>query len=220
MKAVYKIGTALLALAIFPVLILLPFIKIIVVSDVASFFSSSPMILLDDSYSLKELYELYVKHKDSFASSGFTLDSLPETVVDALKVPAITFLVFFALAVICAVAVFFVGLIAKNKRWAMIISALGAGSSFGMNLAFNNISKPLVNGSISVMDLLGSDLSATLSNGLSEVSNALMSLFGSGSELIDIRLFSLSSAYLFMLLLFLAIIMWSVGFTLAEWDNK
>lgn len=220
MKALYKTGTALLALAVFPVLIFTPFIKIIIVSDITSFFSSTPKILVDDSYSLKELYELYTANKETISSSGFSLSSLPENVVSALKTPAVLFLIFFAIAILCAVLVFFVGLISKNRRWPMIISAVGAGSSFGMNLAFNNISKPLVNGTISVTDFLGEDLLSKMSGGLSELGNALMSLFGSGKELIDIRLFNLSSAYLFMLLLFLAIILWSVAFTLAEWDKK
>ncbi len=219
MKAFYKIGTVLLALAIFPVLIFAPFVKIIVVSDIASFFSSTPSVLLDDSYSLKDLYDLYIANRDTLSSLNLSADSLPETVVEAVRVPGIVFLVLFAVAIVCAVLVIFFGLFSKNKRGAMVLSAIGAACSFGMNMSFNNIAKPLVNGSISITDLLGEDLLNQLSGGLASLGESLMSLFGSG-ELVEIRLLSLSSAYLFMLLLFVGVIVWSVVFTLVEWDKK
>lgn len=221
MKAVYKIGAVLLLLAILPVLIFLPFVKIIVVSDVASLFGSTPSILLDESYSLKELYELYENNKEAIASSGFSLSSLPENFISALKVPGITFLVLFALALLCMVLALFFVLFSKNKRGAMVLSALGAASAFGMNTAFNNIAKPLINGAISVTDLLGEEFLSKISGGMSALGSALMSILGGGSkQLIDIRLLNLSSAYLFMLLLFLGVILWSVAFTLMEWDKK
>ena len=219
MKAFYKIGTVLLALAIFPVLIFAPFVKIIVVSDIASFFSSTPSVLLDESYSLKDLYDLYIANRDTLSSLNLSADSLPETVVEAVRVPGIVFLVLFAVAIVCAVLVIFFGLFSKNKRGARVLSAIGAACSFGMNMSFNNIAKPLVNGSISITDLLGEDLLNQLSGGLASLGESLMSLFGSG-ELVEIRLLSLSSAYLFMLLLFVGVIVWSVVFTLVEWDKK
>lgn len=220
MKAVYKIGAVLLLLAIFPVLILTPFVKIIVVSDVTSLFSSTPTVLLDKSYSLRELYELYASNKEAIASSGLSLSSIPQNIVDALKVPGVTFLCLFAVAILCAVLAIFFSVFSKNKRGTMVLAALGAASAFGMNTAFNNVAKPLVNGSISVMDLLGEEFLTKLTGGLSSIGDALLSLIGSSTkQMIDIRLLNLSSAYLFMLLLFLGVILWSVAFTLLEWDK-
>ncbi len=219
MKAFYKIGTALLALAIFPVLIFAPFVKIIVVSDVASFFSSTPTVLLDDSYSLLDLYKLYTENQSVFDQMNFSFDSLPDTLMDAVRIPTIVFLCLFALLLLCAVLVVFFGLFSKNRRGAMVISALGAASAFGMNMSFNAIAKPLLNGSVSVTDLLGEELMSQLSGGMSALGEALTSLFG-GGELVEIRLLALSGAYLFALLLFAAVIIWSVAFTLMEWDKR
>lgn len=219
MKAFYKIGTALLALAIFPVLIFAPFVKIIVVSDVASFFSSTPTVLLDKSYSLLDLYKLYAENKSVLQQADFSFASLPDTLMDAVRVPTIVFLSLFALLLICAVLVIFFGLFSKNRRGAMVLSAIGAASAFGMNMSFNDIAKPLLNGSVSITDLLGEKLTEQLSGGMSALGDALMSLFG-GGELVEIRLLALSGAYLFALMLFAAVILWSVAFTLMEWDKR
>ncbi len=219
MKAFYKIGTALLALAIFPVLIFAPFVKIIVVSDVASFFSSTPTVLLDKSYSLLDLYKLYTENKSVLQQADFSFASLPDTLMDAVRVPTIVFLSLFALLLICAVLVIFFGLFSKNRRGAMVLSAIGAASAFGMNMSFNDIAKPLLNGSVSITDLLGEKLTEQLSGGMSALGDALMSLFG-GGELVEIRLLALSGAYLFALMLFAAVILWSVAFTLMEWDKR
>ena len=219
MKAFYKIGTALLALAIFPVLIFAPFVKIIVVSDVASFFSSTPTVLLDKSYSLLDLYKLYTENKSVLQQADFSFASLPDTLMDAVRVPTIVFLSLFALLLICAVLVIFFGQFSKNRRGAMVLSAIGAASAFGMNMSFNDIAKPLLNGSVSITDLLGEKLTEQLSGGMSALGDALMSLFG-GGELVEIRLLALSGAYLFALMLFAAVILWSVAFTLMEWDKR
>ena len=220
MKIAYKIGTALLALAIFPVMIFAPFVKLIVTTDIASFLSSETQVLIDESYSLKSLYELYAANKDMLADSGFSLSSIPENVVHALRIPAIAFLVLFALAILCAVLIVFFGLFAKNKRVPVVLAILGAASCFGMNIAFNNFAKPLINGTITITDILGQEFVSKISGGMATLGEALMSLFGAGSQLLNVKLFCLGGAYVFMILLFVAVILWAVAYTFMEWDKQ
>lgn len=220
MKALYKISVALCALAIFPVAIFAPFFKLIITTDIASFLSKESQIIVDDSYSLRQLYDLFMQNKETLSSSGFSLASLPENVVNALRVPAIAFLSLFAIAILCAVLLFFVGLISKHRRGPVVISVIGAASVFGMNIAFNSFAKPLVKGTITVKDIFGEELISKISGGMSKLGEAIQSIFGNTSRLIDIRLFSLSAAYVFMILLFVAVLLITVFYTFAIWDRQ
>ena len=220
MKALYKIGVALCALGVFPVVLFSPFFKLIVTTDIASFLTKESQIIVDDSYSLRQLYDLYLENKDELAASGFSLSSLPENVVDALKVPAIAFLTLFAVALLCAVLLFFFGIFSKHRRGPVVIAILGAASVFGMNIAFNNFASPLIKGTITVKDILGEKLISKMSGGMSVLGEAIQSIFGNSNQLIDIRLLSLSSAYVFMILLFVAVLLITVFYSFAAWDKQ
>lgn len=220
MKALYKLGVAVCALAIFPVTIFAPFFKLIITTNLASFLSQENQILVDDSYSLRQLYRLYMQNRQMLRDSGFSLASLPENVVSALKIPAIVFLTLFLLSLICALLLFFVGIFSKQRRGPVIISIIGAASVFGMNIAFNSFAKPLIKGTVSVKEIFGEELISKMSGGMSSIGEAIQSIFGNSNQLIDIRLFSLSSAYVFMILLFIAVLLITVFYTFANWDKQ
>lgn len=220
MKALYKICVALCALAIFPTVIFAPFFKLIITTDIASFLSKESQILVDDSYSLRQLYDLIVQNKQMMSESGFSLSALPENVVSALKVPAIVFLALFALTLICAVLLFFVGLISKHRRGPVILSVIGAASALGMNIAFDNFAKPLIKGTVTVKEIFGEEFISKISGGMSTLGEAIQSIFGNSNQLIDIRLLSLSAAYVFVILLFVAVLLITVFYTFAIWDKQ
>lgn len=220
MKALYKICVALCALAIFPTVIFAPFFKLIITTDIASFLSKESQILVDDSYSLRQLYDLIVQNKQMMSESGFSLSTLPENVVSALKVPAIVFLALFALTLICAVLLFFVGLISKHRRGPVILSVIGAASALGMNIAFDNFAKPLIKGTVTVKEIFGEEFISKISGGMSTLGEAIQSIFGNSNQLIDIRLLSMSAAYVFVILLFVAVLLITVFYTFAIWDKQ
>lgn len=220
MKALYKICVALCALAIFPTVIFAPFFKLIITTDIASFLSKESQILVDDSYSLRQLYDLIVQNKQMMSESGFSLSTLPENVVSALKVPAIVFLALFTLTLICAVLLFFVGLISKHRRGPVIFSVIGAASALGMNIAFDNFAKPLIKGTVTVKEIFGEEFISKISGGMSTLGEAIQSIFGNSNQLIDIRLLSLSAAYVFVILLFVAVLLITVFYTFAIWDKQ
>ena len=219
MKALYKIGVAVCALAIFPVTIFAPFFKLIITTDIASFLSKESQIIVDDSYSLRQLYDLYLQNRETLSSSGFSLSALPENVVSALRIPAIVFLALFALTIICAVLLLFIGLFSKQRRGPVIVSVIGAASALGMNIAFDNFAKPLIKGTVTVKDIFGEEMISKISGGMSTLGEAIQSIFGNSNQLIDIRLFSLSAAYVFIILLFVAVLLITVFYTFALWDK-
>ncbi|MBQ6018548.1 MAG: hypothetical protein IJL26_00075 [Clostridia bacterium] len=220
MKALYKIGVAVCALAIFPVTVFAPFFKLIITTDIASFLSKESQIIVDDSYSLRQLYDLYLQNRETLSTSGFSLSALPENVVSALRIPAIVFLALFALTIICAVLLLFIGLFSKQRRGPVIVSVIGAASALGMNIAFDNFAKPLIKGTVTVKDIFGEEMISKISGGMSTLGEAIQSIFGNSNQLIDIRLFSLSAAYVFIILLFVAVLLITVFYTFAIWDKQ
>lgn len=216
MKILYKLVTALLALAIFPILIFAPFFKLIVTSSMLAIFGSSGSeVLINDSYSLKKIYELLLPLKDKVADLSFS--SLPEAVKDAIGVPALLFVIFLALALVCAIITLIFAVFTKKRPMVIVFAGLGAAGTLGMNIAFSNLAKPLVNGSLTIVDLLGEDIFSSIASEFSIVGSIVSSLFDP-SKLIDIRLLNLSGAYVLMLLAFVAIIIWTISNILIEWE--
>ena len=218
MKILYKLSTAILALAIFPAVIFLPFFKLVVTSSVLSLFSSSSgETLINDTYSLKNLYDLWQPYKGNM--EGISINSIPESIRSALGLPATFFIGFFILALLCALVIAFFGLFTKQKKAVVAFSGLGLAFTLGMNISFENLARPLVSGTISVTELLGDNLISALIGQEGILSSIITALTGSSANsLIDIRLLNLSATYIVMLLIFVAILVITVSSVLVEWD--
>jgi hypothetical protein len=216
MKVFYKVLTGLLALSIFPAVIFFPFFKIIVTSTVLSFFTSSTgEPIINGAYSLKDIYDLILPYKDTVSS--FSLSSIPENVRDALGVPAAFFIGFFILALLSAIIVFILSVFTKKKTAVMAFSGLGIAFTLGMNIAFESFAKPLINGKISIVELLGETVIGTLTGSAGSLGSLFSSLLGS-SALIDLRLFNLSAAYIAMLLIFGTILVFTIVSVVTDWE--
>ena len=216
MKILYKLSTAILSLCIFPIVIFLPFFKLVVTSDVLSLFSSSSGdVLINDSYSLKNIYELILPYTED-SSVSFSIANIPQSVRDALAIPVTFFLAFFILAILSALVIFIFGLFTKKKKIVGVFSCMGIGFTLGMNIAFENFSKPLVSGTISIVELLGEETFNAILTKQSALAGILTSLVNT-SSLIDIRLLNLSTCYIVMLLLFVALLVITISSVLVDW---
>ena len=124
------------------------------------------------------------------------------------------------LALLCAVLLVFFGLFAKKMRGPVVLAILGAASAYGMNIAFNSLAKPLLKGTVSVTDILGQELITGLTGGVSVLGDILSAFTGGTSQLVNIKLFALGGAYVFMILLFVAVIVWTIFYAFADWDKQ
>ncbi|MDR1630028.1 MAG: hypothetical protein LBS36_07440 [Oscillospiraceae bacterium] len=219
MKVLYKVVAIVLALAVIPVALFVPFVKLVVTSKAASIFSGSE-VLLDKAYSLSGLYESFLKGtegKEPLDLKAF-IAGIPESAKDALGANFIAFLAFFILALLAVIAIVVLVLVCKKKKAILIVTGLGLLFTIGMNIMFNRFAAPLVSGIVPVTDLLSTEvLSQFVGGGLAAIGGLLGSLLG-GTKLVEIRLLSLSSAYIFMLILYIASLVWTLAHTLIDWE--
>ncbi len=157
MKYLYRTVNALLAAAVFPATLFLEFIFVRIATTVAD-------AGLKESMSLWEILEI-LAGKETFV--GFDLSassgnlSWPEA-LDPVKGTLIAVVVFFALALVCALFVFFWSIF-SNKRIPIIISSvLGIASVITMTALFNSVAELFVNGQINVVDLFADGLIASI----------------------------------------------------------
>ncbi|MBQ9880439.1 MAG: hypothetical protein IJM45_08425 [Clostridia bacterium] len=219
MKAVYKLVTLVLTVAFFPAVVFAPFFKLLVTSNLLSLFtSSSDDVMINASYSIKDIAGLLEPYSEQLKSFSFT--DIPEAIRDAIGLPFALFLGFFILAVLTDVLLLILGVFTRKRRAAFIFALLGVVFTVGMNISFGYVSKPLVNGSISISELLGPTILSGIGEVQSGLSSLVTSLMGSGSQLIVIKLLNLSTAYILMLLVFIAEAVWTISHIIADPDPE
>ena len=219
MKALYKTVTLILTAAFFPAVIFAPFFKLLVTSNLLSLFtSSSDDVMINASYSLKDIAGLLEPYSQQLKSFSFT--DIPQGIRDAVGLPFALFLGFFILAVLTDALLLILGVFTRKRRAVFIFALLGVVFTVGMNISFGYVSKPLVNGSISIADLFGPTILNNIGSVQSGLSTLITSLMGSGSQLIVIKLLNLSTAYVLMLLVFIITAVWSVSHLIVDPDPE
>ena len=195
MKIVFRIIMAALALCVIPAAFLLPFIK---------FVFSAVVINVGDDYSIKGLYdEFFDKSSPLNGMFGTSGELLANPAVKTLMPAAVTFLVFFCLALLISLVIFFFAVF-SNKR--LMMTCLGGGgllSVIGAYIAFGRLAAPLLDGTIKVSDFIN------------------MGMLG---FLVDAALkfdtLKLTSATLIMSLTFAAIVIWGLAYILTEDESE
>ncbi len=210
MKYVYKIVAALGALAIAPVLF---FTKIF-------YFEMSSMALqilayiaqatgkteileqtggktptgLADMFSFYDLYGMF----GGFDGSG---DRTLQETLGGVFTPVVLFAVVSLMVVICAIVTAIFAIVVKNNRKVIYSSVVGIGLSVMLSCIFEDISAPVIEGTVSLSTLLDSMWAGLLGN-IDEV--------------------SLSTNFWFIPAIFGAIIIWTVlyNYTLPEKEKK
>ena len=183
MKALNRIVTALLAAAIFPVAY---FTDIITVYAHANLYDSN----IVEALSIKRIVELFTG--DGLFAGVFNKDNMSEIPEVLLKFKGnfIAFVVFFAIALLVALAIIIVAAATNSRKTTAALGAAGLLSIIGMRIAFSAVSSAVKAGTLTLGSL--TDMS-------------FMNLFG------KIVLVTMSTAPAVMTVLFLAILIWNVA---------
>ena len=188
MKALNRIVTALLAAAIFPVAY---FTDIITVYAHANLYDSN----IVEALSIKRIVELFTG--DGLFAGVFNKDNMSEIPEVLLKFKGnfIAFVVFFAIALLVALAIIIVAAATNSRKTTAALGAAGLLSIIGMRIAFSAVSSAVKAGTLTLGSL--TDMS-------------FMNLFG------KIALVTMSTAPAVMTVLFLAILIWNVAFIVID----
>lgn len=188
MKALNRIVTALLAAAIFPVAY---FTDIITVYAHANLYDSN----IVEALSIKRIVELFTG--DGLFAGVFNKDNMSEIPEGLLKFKGnfIAFVVFFAIALLIALAIIIVAAATNSRKTTAALGAAGLLSIIGMRIAFSAVSSAVKAGTLTLGSL--TDMS-------------FMNLFG------KIVLVTMSTAPAVMTVLFLAILIWNVAFIVID----
>lgn len=207
MKIVDRIVTCLLSFAVLPVAFFTPLIHWIykisgyqLINGIASLLGGSTISdasdtgLTQDDISLNYLYQTLkdfgVDFKEMFKSGG-EIHITVEPYIIYVKMAV----VFFIAALLIALAIGIVSIFSNAKKTQMIMSGVGIVSLIGMNVSFGKFAAGLVDGKFTLGALLDADL-------LSYVT--------------DVQTLNLSSAWVFMIMLFVGVILWNLSVILTS----
>lgn len=197
MKAVYRIVAALLSMGVFASAVFLPLFRIRIGVTLME-------ADIQEDFSIYRLYN-YLKPNGTldglFTGNG---DFLDNPYIKHLMPAAVTFAAFFAAALLIALIAWFFAVLSNRKLVIGILGAAGIICMIGSYIAFGRMAKPLLDGSISLPELLD----------LGFISSTLI---GAAVKLAVLRLIS---APFFMILCFAAIILWTLAFILTEDDKE
>jgi len=188
MKALNRIVTALLAIAVFPVAY---FTDLITVYMHATIYDSN----IVENLSVKRIVELFTG--DGLFAGVFNKDNMsgiPEVLLK-FKGNFIVFAVCFALALLIALAIIIVAAATNSRKTTAALGAAGILCLIGMKIAFSDIAAAVDAGKLTLGSL--TDMS-------------FMNLFG------KIVLVTMSTAPAVMTVLFLAILIWNVAFIVID----
>ena len=135
---------------------------------------------------------------------GGTFDGAKlQNVIAPIRGALIAFAVFFVLAVVIAVVIFFFSCFSRGKLVPLCIAGGGLLSMIGLRIAFSYVAGPLLDGTVSLSNLTGSGLLSSL---LSMVAT--------------LSIFQLSTGYFLMLFLYIGMIMWAGANLLVDAGEK
>lgn len=191
MKIVYRIVSALLALCVIPAAY---FIQIL------NYGISAVVVNIGENISIKYMYDEFLDESSPFhglfTGKG---DMFANAAVKSLMPAGICFAVFFALALILSLVIFFFAVFSKKQLVITCLGGAGLLSVIGMYISFGRIAAPLLKGTISISSILN-----------------MQSLGFLIDSAIKIKVLELTSAPLLMGLTFAAIVIWGFAFILTD----
>lgn len=135
---------------------------------------------------------------------GGTFDGAKlQNVIAPIRAALIAFAVFFVLAVVIAVVIFFFSCFSRGKLVPLCIAGGGLLSMIGLRIAFSYVAGPLLDGTVSLSNLIGSGLLSSLI-----------------SMVATLSIFQLSTGYFLMLFLYIGMIMWAGANLLVDAGEK
>lgn len=200
MKALYRIVNALLAAAVFPVVI---FVDLILFRLSTSMFDAG----VEENISIKFIIDV-ITGKENFWHEMIIKNGSGEfawpNALDPVKGRVITFLVCFVLILLIALFIIVWSAISNKRIPVLIASSAGLISTIVMIACFNSAAKLFIDGTINIVNLF--------------TSNWLVSMFGS---IVNVDLLSLGGFHNGLIFLFVGLIIWTGSYYLIELgDNE
>ncbi|MGI6772198.1 MAG: hypothetical protein ACOX5C_01485 [Acutalibacteraceae bacterium] len=181
MKYFYKAVMAILSLALFPVFVFLPLIRLKFSGSIGTMINKVLGQELPKNLSLYKIIEVLNKVKAEYPSLSSSKLWENESIA-SIKTPLIIFAVLIAVALIMGILIFIFGVFTRKKLLTALFSAIGLACSIAMNPVFEMIAKPFMSGKISLGSLLGISLANILGSvsylALSAVYFVFLLLFG------------------------------------------
>ncbi len=201
MKIVDRIVTALLSFAVIPVAIFTPLLHWIyqitawsLLNGITSLFGDSTISSTNDNGLTQDDFSLYALY-DLIKGFGLDFENMgePHVTVEPYLVYVKLAAAFFALALVIALAIGIVSIFSNAKKTQIGMAAAGILSLVGMNISFAKFADPMVEGKFTVGALFDVDFL---------------------SYITKVEALNLSSAWVFMIMLFAGIILWNLSIML------
>lgn len=202
MKTADRIVSALLSLAVIPTAIFAPILHWIyqilgydIVNSLlgGKISDAADTGMTEDNVSLYWLYDTLkgfgVDFKEMFAEKG------PNPVTDPIMPFIKAAAIFFVITLVIALVTGIVSAVTNAKKTRMVLSGCGIVSLIGMMVSFNKFAAPIINGDVTIGSLF--DLPVL-------------------SFIAKVYTINLSSAWVFMVMLFAAVILWTLSFILTS----
>lgn len=210
MKALYRIVAALAALLAFPALYFLKLIRIVMELGFAKGY-------FDDAFSVEDVVNFIRDYSIELNSESIGLSENVIKILEPLKAPGITALVFLCLAIVMVLAVFFCSAFTNAKKINLIFSALGGIAVIGAIASFNSMTDIVISGELPLSTIIDEIL-----KGSGNTIASIAGLLGAGSltsVIGELKILQLSSAVVTVLLIFIFEIIWTLSFILINLDE-
>ncbi len=210
MKALYRIVAALAALLAFPALYFLKLIRIVMELGFAEGY-------FDDAFSVEDVVNFIRDYSIELNSESIGLSENVIKILEPLKAPGITALVFLCLAIVMVLAVFFCSAFTNAKKINLIFSALGGIAVIGAIASFNSMTDIVISGELPLSTIIDEVL-----KGSGNTIASIAGLLGAGSltsVIGELKILQLSSAVVTVLLIFIFEIIWTLSFILINLDE-
>ena len=206
MKILYRVVAVLAALLTIPTLIYLKLIHIVIEFSVIDGF-------LDDSFSIKQLYDIFTDN----GNSEFKFPEISKPVLEVLaplKEPFIVTCVFAALLLICILAVLICSAFTNARKVNCCLAGAGILSSIGLIASFNATAGKILDGTVSLSAILNASMSASESN-LGKV-GASLGLGNLTEGIGSLIVLQLHSAIICTMIIFIFILLWTLAFIIID----
>lgn len=201
MKIVDRVVSALLSLAVIPVAIFVPmlhWVYQIMGYDIVNSLLGGNLTeagdtgMTEDNYSLYALYNQLKSFGIDFKEmlSGNTeINPAAEPIIPYIKMTVVFLIVTLLIALVTGI----VSAVSNAKKTQMILGACGIGSLIGMMVSFNKFASPIVSGNITLGSLFDIPVISFITR---------------------MHALNLSTAWVFMVMLFAALILWNLSYIL------
>ena len=171
----------------------------------------------DDAFSVEDVVNFIRDYSIELNSESIGLSENVIKILEPLKAPGITALVFLCLAIVMVLAVFFCSAFTNAKKINLIFSALGGIAVIGAIASFNSMTDIVISGELPLSTIIDEIL-----KGSGNTIASIAGLLGAGSltsVIGELKILQLSSAVVTVLLIFIFEIIWTLSFILINLDE-